>query len=92
MPPNLMPRRERPAHNSTLAEDLPPEGLFELSGIERSSHVWLRLKTELTKRLQQQREINDGQLDPEETARVRGHIDCLKGLIALGEDPPTLEE
>lgn len=92
MPPNLMPRRERGSVPRNVPEDAPPQGLFELSHTERHSELWRKLSKELTRRLEEQRKENDGPLDAEATARVRGHIQCLRSIIALGDDPPTFDE
>jgi len=48
------------------------------------------LKVHIEERLQKARERNDGDLDPVQTARLRGEISCLKRLLALGKDesPP----
>lgn len=89
MPPNLMPRRQSGA--SVVTEDRPPE-VFGLSISERQSAGWQKIKAELQRRLAVKREDNDGKLDPVQTERVRGHIECLKEIIALGDDPPPFEE
>jgi hypothetical protein len=90
MPPNLHPRRIVEGIG-TLAEGRPPD-IFELSRNERQSDIWLKLKRELNKRLEVQRAENDRPLDTEATARVRGHIECLKAVLAMGDEPPTHDE
>lgn len=90
MPLNLMPRRQRLF--SAVEQDVPPEGIFQLTPSEQQSDLWRKLKTELTKRLQTHREANDSQLAPDMTARLRGHIECLREIISIGDEPPTLDE
>lgn len=62
--------------------------IFRLSATERASPLWLRLKAHLHERLAKARTRNDGALAPDETARLRGRIACLKDLLALEEDRP----
>ena len=66
---------------------------FKLSSGDRISPTWARLKVELERRLQKARERNDADLAPDQTAKLRGEISCLKRLIALGQDepPPTID-
>ena len=87
--PNLMPRRNGVA--SVIPDDRPPDE-FQLSGADKASSTWQRLRAEMQKRLDAKRAENDGPYDDAETAKIRGHIECLKALIALGDDPPTFEE
>lgn len=62
---------------------------FRLTPEERMSGLWNRLSTYLDTKLEQRRRENDSPaLSPEQTAALRGHIRCLKGLIALGKEPP----
>ncbi len=62
---------------------------FFLSKEERESPVWQSLKARLEKKLTSLREKNDDQkLTDMQTATLRGHIDCLKAVIALGNEPP----
>lgn len=84
-----MPRVSRAT--GAVPDDRPP-GVFELSQSDRQSEIWRRLYAELTKRLNVRREENDGQLDEAQTARVRGHIECIKDLLALGDEPPPFQE
>ena len=66
--------------------------LFEdsfLATEERTSPVWLSLKDRLEKKLADLRLQNDQpKLTDVETATLRGHIQCLKAVIALGNEPP----
>lgn len=66
--------------------------IFRLTSAERTSPLWLRLRSHLQERLAKARARNDGALAPDETARLRGRIACLKDLLALEEDrpPPSL--
>jgi hypothetical protein len=61
---------------------------FLLSDGERSHPLWVRLRAHLESRLALLRAKNDGALTEYETATLRGQIKCLKGLIALGDNPP----
>ena len=61
---------------------------FALTDGERHHPFWTRLSAHLTERLRELRGRNDGPLNELETATLRGQINCLKGLIALGDDPP----
>ena len=62
---------------------------FALTDGERHHPLWTRLSAHLTERLRDLRGRNDGPLNELETATLRGQINCLKGIIALGDDPPT---
>ena len=62
---------------------------FALTDGERHHPLWTRLSAHLTERLRELRGRNDGPLNELETATLRGQINCLKGIIALGDDPPT---
>ena len=61
---------------------------FALTDGERHHPLWTRHSAHLTERLRELRGRNDGPLNELETATLRGQINCLKGLIALGDDPP----
>ena len=69
-----------------------PIRLFEdsfLATEERTSPVWLSLKDRLEKKLAELRLQNDHpKLTDVETATLRGHIQCLKAVLALGNEPP----
>jgi hypothetical protein len=56
---------------------------MELTHPDRQSETWKKIKTHLTARLQTLREKNDGQLDPIQTAQLRGEIGECKKLLAL---------
>lgn len=61
---------------------------FELSPGEKMHPLWARLRAQLERNLDSLRRRNDGPLDPVKTAELRGHIRCLKAVIALGDDRP----
>jgi hypothetical protein len=62
---------------------------FHLTEDERTSAVWKSLKDRLEKKLAELRVKNDNpNLTDVETATLRGHIECLKGVISLGREPP----
>lgn len=62
---------------------------FYLTHDDRTSPVWHRLRERLEKKLAELREKNDDpNLTDVETATLRGHIECLKAVKALGDTPP----
>lgn len=61
---------------------------FELTAGEKLSPLWARLKAHFETQLQSMRARNDRAMTELETAALRGHISCLKALLALGEDRP----
>lgn len=66
-----------------------PVPAFELSDGEKLNPLWVRLKAHFETRLQSLRIRNDSaKLTEAETASIRGHIQCLKAVIALGDDRP----
>lgn len=62
---------------------------MKLNSVERQSALWRKLEQHFNERLATMRQKNDGNLDPLETAKVRGRITELKDLIALGEPGPV---
>ena len=72
---------------SALPRDLLSD--IVLTKDERSSALWQSLKMRFEKKLQDLRKQNDSaNLTEAETARLRGHIQCIKALLALDADPP----
>jgi len=63
---------------------------FALSPGERASGLWIRLRAHLSVLLEVERRRNDNNLDPQETAMVRGRIAMLKKMIDFGNDPPPV--
>lgn len=61
---------------------------FALTEAERRNPLWLKLVGHFEQRLRDLRGKNDGPLDPAETASIRGQIQTLKSIIALGDEPP----
>lgn len=59
-----------------------------------TSETWLRLKAHYEARLAALRIQNDGRLDADETARLRGRIKEIKGFLALGDPhaPPEQDD
>lgn len=53
--------------------------------IDPNSSTWITLKTDLLEQLTRLRLRNDGNLDPIETATVRGQISEIKRLLAFPE-------
>ncbi len=70
---------------------MPPNLLADmvLTKEERASALWQSLKKRFEIKLQDLRTRNDSaNLTEAETARLRGHIQCLKACLALDADPP----
>jgi hypothetical protein len=59
----------------------------KLNPVEAQTALWLKLKGRAEQRLQALRAKNDGNLDVEATAKVRGQIAELKIFLEL--DKPT---
>lgn len=58
---------------------------FKLTTAELNSPLWMRLERYLTARLVSHRRRNDGNLSPDETAKLRGRIAENLSLLALGK-------
>jgi hypothetical protein len=56
------------------------------------SATWRKLEAHLIERLSTLRAQNDGELDPLQTARLRGRIAATKELLALGKPGLTTAE
>lgn len=66
---------------------------FELNNAERISPLWIKISTELEKKLAGLRIKNDNEtLTERETAALRGQIKSLKVILGLGDEPPPLDE
>ena len=62
-----------------------------LTAEERNSPVWESVCRHLERMLAKKRIENDNpKLTDVETATLRGHINCLKAMIALGSKPPQM--
>lgn len=59
---------------------------------ERNSELWVKLKAHLEQRMQELRESNDSDLEPKDTAHVRGRIAECKEFIHLEEPAPKIPE
>lgn len=60
--------------------------IFKLEPVETTSSVWLRIKEQLVWELSRLRELNDANIDPIETAILRGRIKQLKIFLTFGTD------
>jgi hypothetical protein len=61
-----------------------------LTDDERTSPVWQSVQAHLERMLAKKRIENDNpKLTDVETATLRGHINCLKAILALGSKPPA---
>ena len=73
---------------------LPPNLMqgFALTKDQRASQLWVSIAGHLKTELDRLRARNDSAtLSEAETARLRGHIQCIKALLALDTDPPPLQ-
>lgn len=61
---------------------------FVLTDGDRRNPLWIKLKDHFEQELANKRGKNDGELDPIQTATIRGHIAFLKAFLALGTEPP----
>lgn len=64
---------------------------MKLSPSDIQSSLWMRMKEHYEARLKSLREKNDGRLDVETTARVRGRIATCKEILALGDPQAPVE-
>lgn len=70
----------------------PIEPDFELTPAEKNSALWRKLAKYFDDSLLAQRERNDVITNDEhKTAVIRGHIEFLKRVIALGDEPPPTD-
>lgn len=67
------------------AEPAPAQPLLSTS--DRNSAAWSKLARHLESRLDTLRKQNDGPLDAESTANLRGRIAEIKALLEKGKDP-----
>lgn len=68
--------------------DLP----FVMTDGERISPLWIKVSTEIEKRLTTLRVKNDNpNLSERETAALRGSIRCYAAIIGLGTEPPPTD-
>lgn len=61
-----------------------------LSEAERQSPAWHSMKAKFQARLEKLRQRNDKPMTELETATLRGHIECLKAVLALDAVPPKV--
>lgn len=73
-----------------MSEQNNEAGELTLTPIELRSGLWLKLVAHYEKELHSLRVKNDGNLQPEETAKTRGRIAEIKKLLAL--DPSRTGE
>lgn len=57
--------------------------------IDPQSATWRSIEEWATAQLERNRLRNEGELDPIQTAKVRGRIATLKDLLALAQPAPT---
>ena len=62
-----------------------------LTDEERASPVWRSVQQHLERMLAKKRVENDNpKLTDVETATLRGHLQCLRAILALGAKPPEM--
>ena len=62
---------------------------FYLTHDERTSPVWMSVCAHVTRMIEGKRtELENAKLTHVETATLRGHIESLRAIIALGKQPP----
>lgn len=61
---------------------------FALSESDKHSPTWARIKTHLEDRVRRAHSKIEGELTEQQTANWRGHIRCLRSLLALADEPP----
>ena len=62
---------------------------FYLTYDERTSPVWMSVCAHIARMLDGKRnDLENPKLTEVETATLRGHIQCLKAVLALGKEPP----
>lgn len=67
-----------------------PSIAFKLTDADKHSGTWMRLAEHMRNRLDELRGKNDGDQTESQTAMLRGQIQCLKSLLALGDDQPAI--
>lgn len=65
---------------------------MKLSDGERMSALWRKLEQHLTDRLATLRARNDGNLPPDETAKVRGQIAEVKSFLEIGTPKLVIDD
>lgn len=66
---------------------------MKLTQVEARSAVWQKLRSHLIERLDEHRRKNDTELDPIQTARLRGRCAEIKALLELdAPDAPHQED
>lgn len=64
---------------------------FHLTDEERLSSTWQSVQRHLQRMIEKKRQENDNpKLTDVQTATLRGHIECLKAMLALGKKPPEM--
>lgn len=72
-----------------MTDQIKPPEPFKLSPSDKDSLTWARLKKHLQARQEVLRNELENDLDPVETAKRRGHLREIKGLLALDKPNPA---
>ena len=70
----------------------PPEDPFILSEGEKHHPLWVKLVEHFQEKIDIAHGKIEGDLTEQQTARLRGHIQCLKSIISLGDESPQDDE
>jgi len=61
---------------------------FQLTDGERTHPLWQKLAQRFEQMIEVRRKANDSNLDPIETATLRGEINLLKAIQSYGKERP----
>ena len=64
---------------------------FRLTPAEISSPLWMKLKKHIEERVSGHRRMNDGNLNVEDTAKLRGRIAESNYLLGLDSPAPQMD-
>ena len=64
---------------------------MKLNDYERASALWQKIESEVNERLELTRERNDADLNPVETATLRGTIKAFKEILSWATVDPRLD-
>lgn len=65
---------------------------MKLEKHETQSPLWMKIEEHLKVRIETLRKMNDADLDPAKTARIRGRIAEARRLLGLAEDAPVTDD
>lgn len=65
---------------------------MKLEKHETQTPLWMKIEEHLKARIETLRRMNDADLDPAKTARIRGRIAEARRLLSLAEDAPVTDD